>query len=251
MPSFVVSRDGNIASVVLNRPPVNALTKDCYLELDQIFRDFKADEGLGCVVLSASGSGAFCAGLDLKEFTATTTIEADLACTRAAHASFLAIMECPVPVIAAVQGPAIGAGCVIAAMCDIRLASPRATFGLPEVKVDRVGGGTALGRVLPSGLMRQMVFTGEPINADVALAHGLVQAIFPEEELRGRAGALAHKIGQNGRNALRLSKKSIFHIYGQPLAEAFALEAECNMILFQRERKKDISHHPTPIPDCL
>ncbi len=236
MPSFVVSRDGNIASVVLNRPPVNALTRDCYLELEQIFRSFEVDELLGCVVLSASGSSAFCAGLDLKEFTATATVEADRACTQAAHASFLAIMECPVPVIAAVQAPAVGAGCVIAAMCDIRLASPRATFGLPEVMVDRVGGGTALGRIIPGGLMRQMVFTGEPIGADDALAHGLVQAIFPEEELRARALAMAHKIGQNGGNALRLSKKCISNAHGQSVAKAFILEAEYNTILFQRGR---------------
>ena len=106
----------------------------------------------------------------------------------------LALYNIEVPTIAAVNGPAIGAGCDLACFCDIRIASEKATFGLPEINVGRCGGGAHMGRLVPPGLLRLMVFTGEPISAWEAHRVGLVEQLVNAKRLRPAAMELAQTI---------------------------------------------------------
>ena len=107
----------------------------------------------------APGTRAFCAGLDLKEFLAAKP-EEDPERAKIVRRTFSAVRHCAIPVIAAVNGPALGAGCVLASVCDIRIAAATATFGLPEINVGRCGGGAHMGRYVPQGMLRKMFFTG-------------------------------------------------------------------------------------------
>src|SRR5262245_4155688 len=113
----IVSADG-IATVTLNRPPVNALTTAMYEEIAQVFEKLGHGMDVHCAILTATGTKAFCAGKDLHEFLATT-VEEDPVKAAVTRRCFSAIMHCQIPVIAAVNGPALGAGCVIASVCDI------------------------------------------------------------------------------------------------------------------------------------
>ena len=127
-----------LTTVALNRPSVNALDVPLCTELADAFESVGGSPAVRCVILSATGQRAFCAGLDFRAFfDAGTDHESRNALLRRVYA---AIYNCPVPVIAAVEHPAIGAGSVLAAVCDIRIAAATATFGLPEINVGRVGG---------------------------------------------------------------------------------------------------------------
>lgn len=240
--SFAVSVDQGIAVVTIDRPPVNALTMRGYIELKEIFETLSDDTNVRCIVLAANGQSAFCAGLDLKEFMSIETAQDEDACTTAAHNSFLAIERCAVPVIAAVNGPALGAGCVLTALCDIRIAAPRATFGLPEINVGRCGGSAALSHALPSGLLRQMAFTGEPIDCQSALSCGYVQSVIQEDQLKPTALELARKIASKRAVALRMTKRTVSESGTISLAEAFRREAEYNSELFRIEGVSGAAH---------
>ncbi len=160
MSEIVVEKSGKVVSVTLDRPPVNALTIALYREIAEVF---DADRRLERRQLRRArpprGTKAFCAGLDLKEFLAAK-VEDDPTRAAIVRRMFTSVRHCAIPVIAAVNGPALGAGCVLASVCDIRLASENATFGLPEINVGRCGGTAHMARHLPQGLLRRMFFTG-------------------------------------------------------------------------------------------
>ena len=152
----------------------------------------------------ARGTRAFCAGLDLKEFLAATP-EQDPERAKIVRRTFSAVRHCAIPVIAAVNGPALGAGCVLASVCDIRLAAPNATFGLPEINVGRCGGGAHMGRHMPQGLLRRMFFTGKPIGAEEAQRFGFVDEIVPADGPDAGGDELAETIAAQG--AARLAAR--------------------------------------------
>jgi len=221
--SLMVERLDKVTKITIDRPPVNALTIDLYAEIADIFTAVAADPEVSCIIFTGAGSKAFCAGLDLKEFV-TATVEQDPGRAQIVRRTFAAIRHAAVPVIAAVNGPALGAGCVLASVCDIRLATPEARFGLPEVNVGRCGGTAHLGRHLPQGILRQMVFTGTPISAEEAYRFGFVNAIHPAEELQGAAEAMARIIAQKAPLGLRLGKESMNRAEFMPVDEGYELE---------------------------
>src|ERR1700744_4994710 len=158
----VTTRDG-VATVTLDRPPVNAITLAHYQQLGDIFGELGATLDVNCVVLTAAGTRAFCAGLDLHEFR-DAKVEDDSRRAEIVRATFAAIRGCRVPVIAAVNGAARGAGTALATVSDIRIASDRASFGMPEIDIGRCGGGAHLGRLIGQGALRRMFFTGQPVD---------------------------------------------------------------------------------------
>jgi enoyl-CoA hydratase len=212
-----------IAVVTLDRPPVNALTMALYGEIAELFESFANRSEVHCVILTAAGTKAFCAGLDLHEFLAAS---ADDDTERAAivRRCFAAVRLCAVPVIAAVNGPALGAGCVLASVADIRLAGPAARFSLPEINVGRCGGTAHLGRHLPQGVLRHMVFTGLPLSVEDAYRFGFVQEIVAAESLYGRAMELARLIAGKAPLGLRLGKQSMNAAEFLPVEEGYAGE---------------------------
>jgi len=200
--------DGRIATVTLNKLPVNALTSDLYAELGEMFLRFVTRDDINCVVIASSSPKTFCAGKDLKEFLGAT-LEDDPRQAWIVRRTFEAIRHCPVPVIAKVNGPALGAGCVIAACADIRIASERATFGLPEINVGRCGGASHVGRLIPQGALRLMYFTADPIDAAEAHRLGLADKVVPHDDLDATVAAIAAKIAAKSPVGLRTGKKSM------------------------------------------
>lgn len=221
--SLHIEKIGKVAKVVIDRAPVNALTLALYEEIADTFEGLSADAGVNCVILTGAGERVFCAGLDLKEFVGAT-IEQDPHRASIVRRTFAAIRHARIPVIAAVNGPALGAGCVLASVCDIRLASPNATFGLPEVNVGRCGGTAHMGRHLPQAILRQMVFTAQPITAQEAYRLGFVNAIHDSGELQDRADEMAQLIASKSPLGLRLGKESMNRAEFMPVDEGYELE---------------------------
>jgi enoyl-CoA hydratase len=203
-----VEKSDHIALVTLDRPPVNALTLVAYEELADLFASADTWSDTNCLILTAEGTKAFCAGLDLNEFL-SSTVEDDPRRAAIIRRCFAAIRHAPVPVIAAVNGPALGAGCVIASVCDIRIATEHARFGMPEINVGRCGGASHMQRHLPQGMLRRMYFTGQPISAQEAWRFGFVQEVVASSELVGTVRDLAQVIAAKAPLGLRAAKEAL------------------------------------------
>ncbi|MGH8675921.1 MAG: enoyl-CoA hydratase-related protein [Burkholderiales bacterium] len=238
MSEIRVETSAKIVTVTLDAPPVNSITVARYLKLAETFDEIGRRDDVHCAVLAAAGTRAFCAGLDLHEF-ASWPAERDHERAAAARRTFAAIRRCAIPVIAAVNGPALGAGCVIAACCDIRIASARATFGLPEINVGRCGGGAHVGRLVPQGMLRKMFFTGRPISAQEAYRVGFVEEIVPAERLLGAAQELAALIAEKSPLGLRLGKQALNEAEVMPVEEGYAAEQAYSAKLLQTEDARE------------
>jgi enoyl-CoA hydratase len=238
MSELIVETAGRVVTVTLDRPPVNALTIALYGEIADTFDAIGARDDVHCAIFAARGERAFCAGLDLKEFLAATP-EQDPERAKIVRRTFGAVRHCAIPVIAAVNGPALGAGCVLASVCDIRLASPTATFGLPEINVGRCGGGAHMGRHVPQGLLRRMYFTGKPIGAEEAQRYGFVDEIVAADQLMPAAMRLAEAIAAKAPLGLRLGKKSLNEIEFMPVEAGYAREQEFSTQLMRTEDARE------------
>ena len=203
----VRTADG-IAEVVIDFPPVNALPVRGWQELAAAVTEAGADPGTRAVILAAAGRG-FCAGVDIKEMQQTEGHEALLGANRGCFAAFAAVYDCPVPVIAAVQGFCLGGGVGLAGNADIVIAAQDATFGLPEVDRGALGAATHLARLVPQPLMRAMVYTCRTVTARELLAFGTVLDVVPGPELRGAARELAEEIAVKDPAVIRLAKQSL------------------------------------------
>src|SRR6478736_4688900 len=167
-----------IAEVVMDNPPVNALTVAGWFELATIVRELGEDPNVRVVVLRAEGRG-FNAGVDIKEMQATEGHDALIGANRGCFAAFAAVYECAVPVIAAVNGFCLGGGVGLVGNADIVVASDDATFGLPEVDRGALGAATHLSRLVPQHKMRAMVYTSATATAAELHAFGSVLAVVP------------------------------------------------------------------------
>jgi enoyl-CoA hydratase len=219
MADLSVETSNRIATVTLNRPPVNALTPSLFENIAEVFQNVTASFDANCMILTGSGVRAFCAGLDLNENFAATEEE-----DSKRRNAYSAVRLCSVPVIAAVNGPALGAGSILAAACDIRIAADRATFGLPEINVGRCGGAAHHARLMPQGTLRRMVFTGVPISAQEAWRIGFVDQVVSADQLLAVAGALAAVIAAKSPLGLRCAKKALSEIEGTDADRGYALE---------------------------
>lgn len=227
-----------IAIVTLNKQPVNALTSKLYEQLGDTFEALSGNNEVNCVILRSASVKAFCAGKDLKEFLAAR-VEDDPSNAAIVRRTFSAILNCAVPTIAEVNGPALGAGAVIASCCDIRVASRAATFALPEINVGRCGGGAHLGRLIPQGALRRMFFTGQPIDAAEAHRIGLVDQLVDPAELQAEALQLATTIAAKSPLGLRIGKKALREAENLPLEEGYAREQRYSTELMHTEDARE------------
>src|SRR5215203_4231284 len=172
--SQTVDSDG-IAEVVMDNPPVNALTVAGWFELADVITAAGRDQSVGAVVLRAEGKG-FNAGVDIKEMQTTEGFDALLGANRGCYAAFAAVYECEVPVIAAVNGYCLGGGIGLVGNADIIVAADDATFGLPEADRGALGAATHLSRLVPQHRMRAMVYTSATATAAELHAFGSVLA---------------------------------------------------------------------------
>ena len=227
MPEFIEYHlDGHVAIVTLNRPEtMNALNRRMYIELEQAFRDAHRDAEVRCVVLTGAGR-AFCSGDDVRQImlgeereeTVTRLREAKPKPTPAA----VAILECDKPVIAAVNGAAVGWGMDLALFADIRIASEAAKFGELFIKrglVADLGGLWRLPRVVGPSKAAELLFTGDIILADEAEQIGLVSRVVPADQLMESAMTMARKIAANPPIALRYMKEGLRRAVHGSMAE--------------------------------
>lgn len=233
-----LEQTGAVLRITLDRPPVNALTLALYEEIGDAFEALTARSDVNVVVLGGAGERAFCAGLDLHEFLAAK-VEDDAARAKIVRCMFAAVRNAAVPVIASVNGHALGAGCVLASVCDIRIASRNATFGLPEINVGRCGGTAHMGRHLPQGLLRQMFFTGQPIDAAEAYRAGFVQKVVEPDELAGTVDEMARVIAAKAPLGLRLGKEALNRVEFMEVDDGYALEQEYSTRLMATEDARE------------
>jgi enoyl-CoA hydratase len=197
-----------IATVVMDHPPVNALTVAGWFELADVVRGLGADPEVRVVILAAEGRG-FNAGVDIKEMQATEGYDALVGANRGCYAAFAAVYECAVPVIAAVHGFCLGGGIGLAGNADIIVASDDATFGLPEVDRGALGAATHLARLVPQHRMRAMVYTAAVATAEELHHYGSVLRVVPKDELRGTAREVAAEIAAKSPTVIRAAKESL------------------------------------------
>lgn len=219
--SCSVDADG-VATVLLNRPPANAVDRDMYIEIAALFG---APDSLGevkAIVLGAEGR-FFCAGNDLDEFATMTPDNGTERMWRVREA-FFAIQDCPVPVIGAVHGAALGTGLAIAASCDFVVASPDAKFGLPELTVGVMGGAAHLARLAAQPIVRRMYFTGEAIEARQLAEWGAAIFLHEGEGLVEAAKRFARRTASFSPTAVRLAKQILNRIETMDLQPGYAFE---------------------------
>ncbi|GAA0399313.1 enoyl-CoA hydratase [Acrocarpospora corrugata] len=200
--------DGGIAEVVVDAPPVNALSVRGWFDLAAAVQEAGRDPATRVVVLRAEGRG-FNAGVDVKELQRTPGHAALVGANRGCYAAFAAVYECEVPVIAAVHGFCLGGGVGLAGNADIVVASEDAYFGLPEVDRGALGAATHLARLVPQHLMRAMVYTCRNVTAAELHAFGSVLEVVPSDGLREAALRVAGVIAAKDPYVIRRAKESL------------------------------------------
>lgn len=221
-----VETGGLVAEVILDRPPVNAISTGMYESLIAVFRRLSVREDINVVILRSANERIFSAGADIRQTTDAPSVaeSANEYRQRLAHTCYDAILDCAVPTIAVVNGAALGAGTVLAACCDIRVASAGARLGLPEINAGRCGGGRHLMRLIPQGKTRLMYFTGEPIDAGEAHRIELVQAVCEPGTELGYARELASRIAAKSPYGLRLAKRALNECEWMDVSDGYAQE---------------------------
>jgi enoyl-CoA hydratase/carnithine racemase len=203
---------GAIAYVTLNRPKVlNALNGIAIADLRAAFEDARDDAAVMGVILTGAGDKAFIAGADIGELAGVTAVEAEES-TRNGQAVMTLIETLGKPVIAAVNGLALGGGCETAMACTIRLASENAKFGQPEVKLGLIpgyGGTQRLPRIVGKGLALQLILSGGMIDAPEAYRIGLVNEVVPSADLIARAEAILQQINANAPLAVKFAMDAV------------------------------------------
>ncbi|HVO23081.1 MAG TPA: enoyl-CoA hydratase-related protein [Candidatus Margulisiibacteriota bacterium] len=206
----------HVATITLNRPEVrNALNRDAYAQLEAAFREAQRDPAVRCVVLTGADP-AFCSGDDVKAIMLGEERDAAVAALRAVRPrptpAAMAVLECDRPVIAAVNGAAVGWGMDLALLCDIRVASAQARFGELFIRrglIADLGGLWRLPRVVGPSRAAELLFTGDVIDAREAERIGLVSRVVPHAELHAAAHDLAGRIAANAPLALRYMKEGL------------------------------------------
>ena len=203
--------EDEIGIITISRPKaLNALNSQVLDELSETLDNIDISH-ISALIITGEGQKAFVAGADISEMSKLTKKEAESFSTKGNNV-FRKIETFEVPVIAAVNGFALGGGCELSLSCDIRICSDNAIFGQPEVGLGITpgfGGTQRLARTIGVGMAKQMIFTGQNIKAEEAFKIGLVNAVYPKEELMNEAKKLASLIAKNSKNAVRQSKKAI------------------------------------------
>ncbi|AKQ53952.1 enoyl-CoA hydratase/isomerase family protein [Bordetella hinzii] len=230
--------DRGVALVTLNRPPVNALNRETRRRLVAIFDEISEREDIRCAVLTGSGT-VFCAGADLKDRPAADIAGDFLEHNRITRETGNAIRECSKPVIAAVNGAALGAGLGLMAACDIMYASENATFGMPEINVGLAGGASMLRTLFGRSTLRRMFFTGQRLSAQELLRRNVLEDVLPADELLPTALALAHEIASKAPLAVVYAKRAANMVDLMPQRDAYRFEQDFTMALAKTEDARE------------
>ncbi|MBD3404111.1 hypothetical protein GF420_14565 [candidate division GN15 bacterium] len=210
--NILVEKKDKVLVVTVNRPrAMNALNMETVIEMQQMFHYHWKDDSIGCVVLTGSGEKAFVAGADISEIA---DLDVRSGTDFSAHGLYLmkTIQNFPRPVIAAINGFALGGGCELALACDLRLCSDKAKLGQPEVNLGVIpgfGGTQRLSRLVGRGKAMQLILTGEMIDAAEAHRIGLVEEVYPADQLMDKAMEMASLICTRAPLAVAMAKECI------------------------------------------
>ena len=240
--NIIFEKKDSIAYVRLNRPQVlNALNRELIIELQKALEDIRDDATTRGVILTGAGDKAFAAGADIKEMFNDTKIQAEEK-TRFGQSVTILLENLGKPVIAAVNGFALGGGCELAMACTIRIATENAKFGQPEVKLGLIpgyGGTQRLPRLVGKGRALQMILTGEVIDAKEAYRIGLINEIVTGENLIHRAEILLKQIISNAPIAIKSASDAINEGLEKTLNEGLVIESSLFGICFDTEDRKE------------
>lgn len=226
--NIIFEERDNIATVIINRPQkLNALNKEILEELEAVFTSIKESKSIRAVVITGSGDKAFVAGADIAEINCLDSLKGKKF-VEYGQGVFNLIYESDKPVIAAVNGFALGGGCELALACHIRLASETAKFGQPEVKLGLIpgyGGTQRLARIIGIGRATELLLTGETIDAQDAYRIGLVNKVFQKDELLIKADELAKQIAAQPQESVKLLLQTVRMTARTNLKEGLEYEA--------------------------
>lgn len=229
----------HIAVVTMDRPPVNAQNAQMHTDLALVFDTISERDDIRVAVLTGAGK-CFSAGADIKDRAGKERAPGESwQHNRRAREAFHAIVECEKPVIAAINGPALGAGLAVAASCDILVAAEEATLGLPEINVGLMGGGRHAMRLFGHSRTRRMMFTGLRVDGKELYRLGVVEACVPGAELMDSAMGIAREIASKSPIAMRLAKHSLNTIADMSLRDGYRFEQNMTVELGKTEDSKE------------
>ena len=241
MEYIVYEQKGAYAVITISREKaLNALNSQVLDELDKTLDGVNLDE-VRCLILTGAGTKSFVAGADIGEMSTLTKAEGE-AFGKKGNDVFRKLETFPIPVIAAVNGFALGGGCEISMSCDIRICSDNAVFGQPEVGLGITpgfGGTQRLARLVGPGMAKQMIYTARNIKADEAYRLGFVNAVYPQEELMPAAKKMAGIIAANAPIAVRNSKKAANDGLQTDMDQAIAIEEKLFGACFETEDQRE------------
>jgi enoyl-CoA hydratase/carnithine racemase len=233
-----LEKTGPLAIVTLTNPPLNVLHPQMIRELDTCFTALATDPEVVVAILTGAGPRAFCAGFDIKEFPALMAPGGAEPLATLLHSSLGKIDHLGKPTLAAVNGLALGGGLEVAMTCDIRIVAENAQLGQPEIKLGLLpgaGGTQRLPRLVGEGIAKELMYTGESINATEAYRIGLANKVVPAGEALATAQQMGHMIAQRAGVALRYIQQAVDRGLNTTLEEGLQIEADLFAKVFQTE----------------
>jgi len=242
MEYIIIDIQNYIATITINRPDaLNAMNKIVVAELQKTVEECIENDDVGLIVITGSGDKAFVAGADIKAMQTMSGRQA-LEFSREGQEMTMVIENSPKPVIAAINGFALGGGCEIALACDMRIASQNAKFSQPEVALGIIpgwGGTQRLPRLIGKGRAIEMITGGEMINAEEALRIGLVNHVVPQPKLMEKVNILAKSILKNGPAAVGAALKCIHKGFDEQIESGLDIELNAFAELFETEEQRE------------
>ncbi|MEW6487273.1 MAG: enoyl-CoA hydratase-related protein [Thermodesulfobacteriota bacterium] len=237
-----VAREGGVCTITLNRPEVmNSVNVAMLRDLRAALEEVQFDADARCVIVTGAGEKAFCAGADLKERAGMAEVEVRRYIETIRN-TFTLVENLPVPVIAAVNGIALGGGTELALASDLRIVSETATLGLTETSlaiIPGAGGTQRLPRIVGKAKAKELIFTARRIDAREALAIGLANKVVSPTSLMDEARAMADAITKNGPVAVRVAKRAVDRGMEMDLASALVFESTCYEITIPTEDRRE------------
>ena len=242
MKNIIIEKSDQVTTVIINRPSsLNALNKETLEELLICFQELSQDLNTKAIILTGSGEKAFVAGADIS-YMQNLTAHESRAFGQLGHRVMRTVENMPQPVIAAINGFALGGGCELALACDMRFASENAKFGQPEVNLGVVpgfGGTQRLPRLIGKGQANELLFTGNIIDSKEAMRIGLVNRLYSQEDLLVACGKIAKTICLKGPLAVRLCKEAVNNGIELDLSRGCAYEADLFALCFASDEQKE------------
>jgi enoyl-CoA hydratase len=239
--TILVEREGRVAVLTINRPDkLNALNQQVRDEMLELLAELEGDDGVGVVVITGAGDKSFIAGADIGEFAGRSPFDQRWAMRSPRLYDVMSAF--PKPVIAMINGFCLGGGCELAMSCDLRIASDKARFGQPEIKLGLIpgGGGTQrLPRFVGTGQALRLILTGDMIGAEEAGRLGLVEMVVPHDELRAKTLELAGRMAAMSPLTLRVAKEAVRASEQLPIEDGIRYERDLFCLCFSSEDKEE------------